>query len=128
VLSDIATDWFFRIPALRVAEAVRNSHVYEFGWETPVGGLGAFHGLEVPFVFDTLGDPDVAALAGPAPPGALAKAMHGAWVAFASTGDPGWPSYASGRAVARFGWGADPGWEVVEDPCGDLRELWDGIR
>ena len=55
--------------------------------------------------------------------------MHRAWVAFAATGDPGWPAYTPDRrAVARFGNGDDPGWEVVEDPRGDLRELWDGIR
>ena len=129
VLSDIATDWFFRIPALRLAESVPRGHVYEFAWESPVGGLGACHGLEVPFVFDTLDDPGVAPLAGPVPPSSLAAAVHGAWVAFAATGDPGWPAYTPDRrAVARFGNGDDPGWEVVEDPRGDLRELWDGIR
>ena len=129
VLSEISTDWFYRIPALRLAESVPRGHVYEFAWESTVGGLGACHGLEVPFVFDTLDDPRVAPLAGPAPPSSLAAAMHGAWVAFATTGDPGWPAYAPGRrAVARFGNGDDPGWEVVEDPRGDLRELWDGIR
>ena len=129
VLSDIATDWFFRIPALRLAESVPRGHVYEFAWESPVGGLGACHGLEVPFVFDTLDDPGVAPLAGPAPPSSLAAAVHRAWVAFAATGDPGWPAYTPDRrAVARFGNGDDPGWEVVEDPRGDLRELWDGIR
>ena len=71
----------------------------------------------------------VAPLAGPVPPSSLAGAVHGAWVAFAATGDPGWPAYTPDRrAVARFGNGDDPGWEVVEDPRGDLRELWDGIR
>ena len=80
VLSEVATDWFFRIPALRLAESVPRGHVYEFAWESPVGGLGACHGLEVPFVFDTLDDPGVAPLAGPAPPSSLAAAVHGAWV------------------------------------------------
>lgn len=129
VLSEIATDWFYRMPALRLAESVPGSHVYEFGWETPVGGLGACHGLEVPFVFDTLGAPGVPALVGPEPPQALADAVHRAWVAFATTGDPGWPAYTlDRRAVARFGSGTDPAVEVVDDPRGDLRELWDGIR
>jgi para-nitrobenzyl esterase len=128
VLSEIATDWFYRIPALRLAEAVDGSHVYEFGWESTAGDLGACHGLEVPFVFETVDHPGVAALAGPAPPRALAETMHRAWVAFAATGEPGWPAYLPDRAVARFGAGADPGWEVVEDPRGDLRELWNRIR
>ena len=129
VMSEIATDWFYRIPSLRLAEAVSGSNVYEFGWEAPSSGLGACHYSEVPFVFDTLTDPGAAPLVGPAPPRALAEAMHQAWVTFAATGDPGWSAYTPDRrAVARFGNGDDPGWEVVEDPRGDLRELWDGIR
>ena len=128
-MSEIATDWFYRIPSLRLAEAVSGSNVYEFGWEAPTSGLGACHYSEVPFVFDMLTDPGAAPLVGPAPPRALAEAMHRAWVGFAATGDPGWPAYMPDRrAVARFGNGDDPGWEVVEDPRGDLRELWDGIR
>jgi para-nitrobenzyl esterase len=129
VLSELVTDWFYRIPALRLAEAVPGSHVYEFGWESPVDGLGSCHGLELPFVFDTLDDPGAAGLVGPAAPRALAATMHRAWVAFATTGDPGWPAYSPPRrTVARFGAGADPGVEVRDDPRGALRELWTGIR
>ena len=127
VLGELATDWFYRIPALRLAEVAAGSHVYEFGWEAP-GGLGACHGLELPFVFDTLDDPDAAALVGPAAPRELAAAVHRAWVAFATTGDPGWPAYAPDRSVARLGHGADPAVTVVRDPRGDRRELWTGIR
>jgi para-nitrobenzyl esterase len=55
--------------------------------------------------------------------------MRRAWTAFATTGDPGWPAYTTDRrAAARFGSGAGPGPEVIDDPRGDLRELWDGIR
>jgi len=69
------------------------------------------------------------AFVGTDPPAELAAAMKRAWTAFATTGDPGWPAYTTGRrAVARFGSGADPGREVIDDPRGDLRELWDGIR
>jgi len=129
VMSEIATEWIHRIPALRLAEAVPGSHVHEFGWEAPTNGLGACHYAEVPFVFDTLTDPGATPLVGSAPPRALAEAMHRAWIAFAATGDPGWPAYLPGRrAVARFGAGSDPSREVVEDPRGDLRELWAGSR
>jgi para-nitrobenzyl esterase len=129
LLAEVMTDWFYRIPAVRLAEAVPGSHVYEFGWESPVDGLGACHGLELPFVFDTLDDPDAAALTGPAAPRALAAAMHRAWVAFATTGDPGWPAHTGQRrAVARFGTGTEPRVDVLDDPRGDLRELWSGIR
>ena len=39
--------------------------------------------------------------------------MHAAWVAFAATGDPGWPKYdLERRATMRF----DADSRVVEDP------------
>jgi para-nitrobenzyl esterase len=128
VMGEVMTDWFYRIPALRLAEAVPGSHVYEFGWESPVDGLGACHALELPFVFDTLDDPGAAAMTGGAAPPELAAAMHRAWVAFASTGDPGWPAYLPRRTVAGFGTGVDATVEMHEDPRGALRELWTGIR
>jgi para-nitrobenzyl esterase len=129
VLAEVVTDWFYRIPAVRLAEAVPGSHVYEFGWESPVDGLGACHALEVPFVFDTLDDPGTVPLTGPAAPRELATAMHRAWVSFAATGDPGWPPYdPDRRTVRRFGVGPDPRVDVVDDPRGALRELWTGIR
>jgi para-nitrobenzyl esterase len=129
LMAEVATDWFYRIPAVRLAEAHPASHVYEFAWESPVDGLGACHALEVPFVFRTLNDPGSEALTGPAPPHELADAIHRAWVAFATTGDPGWPAYTpQRRAVCRFGADADARVEVLDDPRGALRELWDGIR
>jgi carboxylesterase type B len=77
--------------------------MYEFAWASP--GLGAVHTLEVPFVFD-IADLE-AALFGPLlgndPPQELARTMHGAWIAFAKTGDPGWPKYdVEHRATLRF--------------------------
>jgi para-nitrobenzyl esterase len=51
--------------------------------------------------------------------------MHAVWVAFASTGDPGWPRYESGRrATMRF----DTASRIVEDPRSWERALWAGIR
>jgi hypothetical protein len=57
VLAEVLTDWFYRIPAIRLAEAHQGeSYMYEFGWNSPASGvrLGACHGLEIGFVFDTL--------------------------------------------------------------------------
>lgn len=124
VLADVMTDWFFRIPALRLAEAHGRAHVYEFDWGSPAvdGRLGACHALELPFVFDTLDGAE--ALVGTAPPRELAREMHRAWVAFATTGDPGWEPYGERRRVRRF---ADTV-ETVSDPRGELRELWTGVR
>ncbi|HEY4027554.1 MAG TPA: carboxylesterase family protein [Candidatus Dormibacteraeota bacterium] len=129
LLAAVVTDWTFRIPALRLAEAHGAaggaSHVYEFAWASPrfEGRLGACHYLEVGFVFDRVGPER--ALTGTEPPQGLAAAMHGSWTAFARTGDPGWPAYdVERRTTMTF----DERCRVVEDPRPDERRLWEGIR
>ena len=97
LLAAVQTDWWMRIPAIRLADAHANAtttsgtYMYEFAWASP--GLGAVHALEVPFVFDTAATdaPLFGPLLGNDPPQQLARTMHAAWVAFAATGDPGWP-------------------------------------
>lgn len=129
LLANVQTDWWVRIPALRLAEAhaaaASGTYMYEFAWPSP--GLGAVHAVEVPFVFDTLG-PDVPLfgdLLGEHAPQSLADLMHAAWVSFATTGDPGWPKYdLDRRATMRF----DTTPEVVDDPRRWERELWSGVR
>ncbi|MFJ5831858.1 carboxylesterase/lipase family protein [Streptomyces sp. NPDC093089] len=127
LLDAVATDWFYRIPAIRLAEAVPGTHLYEFAWRSPRfdGELGACHALELPFVFDRLDDPSYAPLLGDHPPQALADAVHGAWVSFAETGDPGWPAYDTvTRATMTFT--ATP--TTVPDPRARERLLWEGVR
>ncbi len=79
---------------------------YEFQWRTDTydGIVGAGHSLDIPFFFNTLDAPYVAPYAGAHPPQALADAVHGAFAAFAGTGDPGWPAFAAAgtRAVRVF--------------------------
>ncbi len=122
------TDWFFRLPALRLAEARlalgERTWVYEFGWRSPVlgGVLGSCHALEIGFVFDTLDEPAGRPMTGDDPPQTLADDMHGAWVRFVRDGDPGWAAYGEQRSTRRFG-GADDG-EVVDDPRPERRLLW----
>jgi carboxylesterase type B len=103
--------------------------MYEFAWPSPAFGgvVGACHSLEIGFVFDTL-DKGVNQMSGPllgdAPPQGLATAMHGAWVAFARTGDPGWPRYDhERRATMRFAVDS----EVVDDPRSAERLLWERV-
>jgi para-nitrobenzyl esterase len=124
VLAAVVTDWMFRIPAVRLAEA-HGGHVYEFGWRSPRfrGRLGACHYLDVGFVFDRLAPER--ALVGTEPPQGLATAMHRTWATFARTGDPGWPAYdAERRATMTFAERC----QLVDDPRADERRLWDGIR
>ncbi|MDN5853873.1 MAG: carboxylesterase family protein, partial [Actinomycetia bacterium] len=102
----LMTDSFYRLPALRLAEGHGKAYAYEFSWRSPAhdGTLGACHALEIPFVFDNLNDPGYASMLGGHPPQHVADSMHRAWVSFATTGDPGWPHYASeDRLVMHFG-------------------------
>jgi para-nitrobenzyl esterase len=131
LLVQVATDWFFRVPAVRLAEARAGApgrtYVYEFAWPSPQfgGRLGACHALEIAFVFDTLASDGVVPLAGPAAPQELADVVHAAWVAFVRTGDPGWPAYdVPTRPVQVFGELS----AVVRDPRPARRALWDGVR
>lgn len=100
--------------------------MYEFAWESPQfdGRLGACHALEIPFVFDTLGN-QTEGLWGPDPPQTLADTMHDAWVGFATSGDCDWPTYdISRRATMRF----DTTAIIVDDPLSNERALWEGVR
>lgn len=132
VLADIMSDWFFRIPAIRLAEARAaiglSVWAYEFAWSSPAydGRLGSCHALEIGFVFNTLAHPSGAAMQGTTPPHALADEMHRAWVTFATNGQPGWPPYEPERRFTmRF---AVPASKVVRDPRGEERRQWDGRR
>jgi para-nitrobenzyl esterase len=124
LLADVVTDWLFRIPTLRIAEAQAGTHVYEFDWASPEfdGKLGACHALELGFVFDTLRS--TTGLAGHEAPQELADAMHRTWVSFATSGDPGWEPYGQERNVRRFGTTV----ETLRDPRGNTRAVWDGIH
>jgi para-nitrobenzyl esterase len=81
-----------------------SAFVCEFAWQPPTfdGRLGACHAAELPFVFDTVDEKGLAGLTGPTPPAELARDMHSAWVAFAATGDPGWPAYFAAGVVGAF--------------------------
>ena len=94
------SDLVFRWPARAFAGAHQGrTHMYELGWRSPAcgGTLGAAHGIDVPFVFDTI---DLASgekgLLGSAPPQELANRIHGLWVNFARDGSLPWPEYTAG--------------------------------
>ncbi|HEV2581124.1 MAG TPA: carboxylesterase/lipase family protein [Ktedonobacteraceae bacterium] len=127
----LVTDWFFRVPAIRLAEARTAgkgaTYMYEMAWRSPQfgGRMGACHGLELSFVFDNLDQEENRAMVGDNPPQQLADAMHSAWVAFAISGDPGWSRYdLNRRATMRF----DLQSQVVDDPHPAQRMLWEGKR
>ncbi len=123
VFAAMLTDRFFRLPALAVAQvratAPAATYVYEFAWGKPP--LGAAHSLEIPFVFDNLAAAADDPIIGADAPQDLADDMQAAWVAFATTADPGWPAYEENRPVRIFDAG---GGSVTRDPRGDERAIW----
>ena len=132
LLAAVLTDCLIRVPAIRVTEArleagEADTWMYRFDHESAsfAGRLGAAHGVEIPYVFDLLGDECSHALIGDAPPQVVADAGHGAWVRFVADGDPGWPRYSTaGRSTALI----DERITVADDPDGAEREVWASRR
>ncbi|TCO62677.1 carboxylesterase/lipase family protein [Actinocrispum wychmicini] len=127
LLSAIQTDWFFRIPAIRLAESANPAWVYEFAWRPSTfdGRLGACHAAELPFVFDTLADKGFHPLLGTDLPQRLADTVHQAWISFATTGNPGWSPYTrESRTTMIFNTAS----ATTNDPRATERELWTGHR
>ncbi len=126
ILGAMATDRLLRAPLHRLADARTGrpgrTYVYEFAWPSPVRRLGACHALELGFVFDTLDTADSRILAGDAAPRELARAMHTAWRAFATHGDPGWEPWSDARPVMTFD--ADDT-RIVYAPRDEEQRLWD---
>ncbi|MBU3863533.1 carboxylesterase family protein [Streptomyces sp. 4503] len=84
-------DAMFRDARERLVSRYDKVFSYDFDWRG--GPFGACHTAELPFVFDNTALPALRTakgLLGPDIPPSLATEMHGAWVRFATTGDPGW--------------------------------------
>lgn len=113
----ILGDWLFRMPSLHLAEKATTAYFYELTWS---GVLGACHGLDVPLVFGNLTSGAPAALIGDlAAAETVSAQMRAAWIAFATTGDPGWPTFDTGL-VQLFD--TDPA--VVTYPEVESRKIW----
>ncbi len=133
---DFQTDLYFACPARFIADRMgrveSRVYFYTFTRVVPAPGgekLGAFHGAEVPYAFDSLAketwidrnEIDEA----------LADAVADYWVRFAATGDPNgdgaaiWPVYdADSRATIVFGDEIDAAAGVRDEQC----ELFDGLQ
>ncbi len=134
----LTTDYSFRIPAVRLAEARAHTAaptwMYLFDWKSQAfgGALGAAHALEIPFTFATLDRPGVDVFLGTDDlPWHVSRTMHDAWISFIRTGSPttdvlgAWRPYRpEDRAVMRF---ADDAGLLV-DPAAAIREAWSGHR
>ncbi|WP_460366865.1 carboxylesterase family protein, partial [Actinocorallia lasiicapitis] len=121
----LMSDALVRIPTTRVAEAHAaaggRTYLYDFTWRS--AQHGAAHGIDIPFTFGLPKTPMALRNLGrpPADFDALSDAIRASWLAFASTGDPGWPAFTpDGRTVRR--------WDVpaaqIPDPLAEVRSLW----
>ncbi len=132
----IITDYVFRIPAIRLAEAQAehaNVYSYLFSWKSPAFGglLGSCHVMEIPFAFDNIARAGAEMFLGSGDDRQpLASSMSGSWAKFASTGVPSeaslpeWPAYnQDDRQTMIF----DTECRVESDPYGDMRKVWEGI-
>jgi para-nitrobenzyl esterase len=96
IFAAIETDRVFRLPGLRLAEALtargQPAHHYEFTWRSPLlnGKLKSCHAIDLGFVFATHAlNCDIAKFCGEGPSAnTLANTVQDAWLAFARTGTP----------------------------------------
>lgn len=129
----LLTDLVFRIPAIRLAEAVGerggSAHMYLFAERSDAfdGLLGSCHALDLPFSWDNVDAPGTEIMVGEIGPArrALAARMADAWAAFAAGDGPGWPAYEPGARSTI--WLAADRTELVDDPFGTERRWWDGL-
>ncbi|TKT03416.1 carboxylesterase/lipase family protein [Streptomyces lasalocidi] len=126
IVGQMVTDHLLRVPLRRLAEARPGStYVYEFAWPSRLPDLGACHSLELGFVFDSGDAPESEKLAGEGAPRELADAMHGAWVRFVETGDPGWEGWDERHPVRVFGDGGGSDARTAYGPRDAEMELWE---
>jgi para-nitrobenzyl esterase len=143
LVSRIMTDATFKASATQMAErrlaqrATPSIFVAEFRWQVPCKhGLYAFHGVDVPLMFnhpDIAISPDVADMPvewqraeSKQLRAVLARRSSAAWAAFARNGDPStaelsWPAYDLRRRQTMI-LSYDP--VVLEDPRREMRQLF----
>jgi para-nitrobenzyl esterase len=137
VASAIETDRIYRMPALRLADALaargNPAYHYEFTWRSPMlnGRLKACHAIDIAFVFATHGiNEGVASFSGAgASADALAATVQDAWASFARTGQPstpaldGWRPYTDANLETAL---LDSPAALVQRRLREERRLWEG--
>jgi para-nitrobenzyl esterase len=97
LLAAAMSDLAFRWPARRYA-AKHGGRTwmanFDITSDAAGGRLGAAHGLDLPYVFDTLAvATGPKGFAGNHPSQSVATRLHQTWLRFARSGDPGWPEF-----------------------------------
>lgn len=130
----IKTDLQVGVPALRLAQAQVSAggqaFLGIFAHRSPDPARGAYHGIDVGFMFDTLDVPGMAALSGEGGEvGALRDAIIASWTAFLwrglpDLGDVPWAAFEMSNETVM----------LLDHPCRPataglraLREVWTGV-
>ncbi len=132
---DFATDYAFQVPAIKVAEGqlhyTPDVWMYRYELVTRSGeasGMKASHAFDLPamfanrdfqfsrFIFD--GEPEEMV------DGIIAE-MHGSWVRFILTGDPGWPRFQGNVSPIRI-FDRETRTETADRT--ELMRVWDDLR
>jgi para-nitrobenzyl esterase len=137
VFSSMMTDSMFTVNAMEMAERKSAQpapvYMYRVDWHSPMrdGILRSPHGVDLPFVFDTVAQTEELVGHGPSQD-RMTRLMRSSFAAFARTGNPNvkgsgyplWPKYdVKSRAVFVFN---DPP-SVIHDPDADLRAYWEKV-
>jgi para-nitrobenzyl esterase len=103
VLGQLMTELTFRVPLIAWADlrGTAPTWLYDFRLRHSETGLAA-HCAELPFAWDLLDAPQVAASCDPDPPQALADLMHRGWVAFVHDHRAPWPVWGADHQAAIF--------------------------
>ena len=137
MMDEFFTDVMFRIPVMRFLEIQSNIqpnvYLYLFKWKSPWlrGKLGAYHGIDVAFVWGTLSETEEQYVTKRTEETSLiSNQMMDCWIHFAKTGNPNhrgipqWPRYnLKNRPTMIF----DKKTEVINDPFSETRSLWDNV-
>jgi para-nitrobenzyl esterase len=137
VWAALQTDGAMRLPARRIAESRLEqgaaTYCAQFSWPARGGDWerGAFHAIDLPFVFGTLGRAGWSEFLGSDEDAErLSTEIRSSWGSFARSGVPSgpttgpWPAYsAPDRSTTILD---TPCW-VAQDPLGEIDRTWQGL-
>jgi para-nitrobenzyl esterase len=138
----IATDFFFRYPAIRLADAHARFEAATYMYTVTLasgafdGALGACHAIEIPLVFGTHQVPPMDLFLSETPDlDSVSRRIQDVWIAFARYGVPRteatgeWSRWARGRRAAMFlGREAEHRVPAFADECAIWEPLWSEVR
>jgi para-nitrobenzyl esterase len=137
IMDAVSTDYMFRIPSIRLAEAQcshrNNTYMYLLSWQSPLDGgkYGAMHALELAFVFGILLPEEIGIFPKKSEETqALSDAMMDTWISFSRNGNPnnaGIPQFPQYELKKRATIIFDKEIEIVDDPYGKERAAWDDL-